>query len=117
MNGRRIREAGHDVAEDAKVVWDPHRKALPRARCSLPILHEDDPPAGTYPNTNTIDIYVASPMQGGGLSQFWTDDYGTAVAATNWSPVTHNGLVAVMPTWDEDLGQLVAHLIGTPASG
>jgi 23S rRNA pseudouridine1911/1915/1917 synthase len=52
VDGVRIRAAGHDVAEGAKVDWDPHRKALPRARCSLPILHEDehvlviDKPAG-----------------------------------------------------------------------
>jgi len=52
VNGTRIREAGHPVPDGAGVVWDPHRKALPRARCSLPILHEDehilviDKPAG-----------------------------------------------------------------------
>jgi 23S rRNA pseudouridine1911/1915/1917 synthase len=52
VDGTRVREAGHEVPEGAAVVWDPHRKALPRARCSLPILHEDehvlviDKPAG-----------------------------------------------------------------------
>jgi 23S rRNA pseudouridine1911/1915/1917 synthase len=52
VEGTRVREAGHDVEEGAKVEWDPHRKALPRARCSLPILYEDehllvvDKPAG-----------------------------------------------------------------------
>lgn len=52
VEGARVREAGHDVPDGARVVWDPHRKALPRARCSLPILHEDehvlvvDKPAG-----------------------------------------------------------------------
>jgi 23S rRNA pseudouridine1911/1915/1917 synthase len=52
VDGTRIREAGHDVTEGAQVVWDPHRKALPRARSSLPILYEDehvlivDKPAG-----------------------------------------------------------------------
>ena len=52
VDGTRVREAGHPVPEGARVVWDPHRKALPRARCSLPILHEDehvlviDKPAG-----------------------------------------------------------------------
>jgi 23S rRNA pseudouridine1911/1915/1917 synthase len=52
VDGTRVREAGHDVADDADVVWDPNRPARPRARCSLPILHEDehvlvvDKPAG-----------------------------------------------------------------------
>jgi 23S rRNA pseudouridine1911/1915/1917 synthase len=52
VDGTRVREAGHDVDSAAEVVWDPNRPALPRARCSLPILHEDehvlvvDKPAG-----------------------------------------------------------------------
>jgi 23S rRNA pseudouridine1911/1915/1917 synthase len=52
VDGVRVREAGHAVSTDAEVIWDPNRKALPRARCSLPILHEDahllvvDKPAG-----------------------------------------------------------------------
>ena len=52
VDGARVREAGHEVGEGAAVEWDPNRKALPIARCSLPILHEDehvlivDKPAG-----------------------------------------------------------------------
>ncbi len=52
VDGARVREAGHEVAKSAKVAWDPNRPSLPRARCSLPILHEDrdvlvvDKPAG-----------------------------------------------------------------------
>jgi len=52
VDGARVREAGHDVAEGATVEWDPNRKALSRVRCSLPILFEDsqvlvvDKPAG-----------------------------------------------------------------------
>jgi 23S rRNA pseudouridine1911/1915/1917 synthase len=42
VQGARVREAGHEVAEDTAIAWDPNRKALPRARCSLPILFEDD---------------------------------------------------------------------------
>ena len=34
--GERVREAGHEVAQDAAVVFDPNRPALPRARCTLP---------------------------------------------------------------------------------
>ena len=50
--GERVREAGQEVAEDAAVVFDPNRPALPRARCTLPVLYEDehvlvvDKPAG-----------------------------------------------------------------------
>jgi 23S rRNA pseudouridine1911/1915/1917 synthase len=52
VDGRLVREPGHPVAEGADVLWDPHRKALSRARLSLPRLFEDeallvvDKPAG-----------------------------------------------------------------------
>jgi 23S rRNA pseudouridine1911/1915/1917 synthase len=52
VDGARVREAGHDVGSASEVAWDPNRPALPRARCSLAILHEDehvlvvDKPAG-----------------------------------------------------------------------
>lgn len=36
-----------------------------------------------------------TPLLGGGLSLLNNQDYGTAVYATNWSPLTYNGLVAV----------------------
>ena len=42
VDGEQIREAGHVVGEEAVVVWDANRKALPRARISLPILYADD---------------------------------------------------------------------------
>ena len=52
VSGATVVEAGSLVPEGAKIVWDPHRKALPRARLSLPILYVDasmvivDKPAG-----------------------------------------------------------------------
>jgi len=52
LDGRMLREAGLGVPPDAELLWDPHRKALPRARLSLPLLHQDesllivDKPAG-----------------------------------------------------------------------
>jgi 23S rRNA pseudouridine1911/1915/1917 synthase len=42
VDGRLVREPGRDVAEGADVVFDPNRKALPHARCALPVLHEDE---------------------------------------------------------------------------
>ena len=41
-----MREAGHEVAEDAAIAWDPNRPALPRARCSLRVLLRGRPRAG-----------------------------------------------------------------------
>jgi 23S rRNA pseudouridine1911/1915/1917 synthase len=47
-----VREPGRRVADEAAIVWDPNRPALPRARLDLPRLHEDehvlvvDKPAG-----------------------------------------------------------------------
>jgi 23S rRNA pseudouridine1911/1915/1917 synthase len=52
VGGERVREAGRDVPESAVVVFDPNRKALPKARIDLPVLYEDehvlvvDKPAG-----------------------------------------------------------------------
>jgi 23S rRNA pseudouridine1911/1915/1917 synthase len=52
VNGQLVREPGRDVAETTAVAFDPNRRALPRARCALPVLHEDehvlvvDKPAG-----------------------------------------------------------------------
>ncbi len=42
VDGIRVREPGQAVAADAAIVWNPNRKALPRARSSLPVLYEDD---------------------------------------------------------------------------
>jgi 23S rRNA pseudouridine1911/1915/1917 synthase len=52
VDGERVREPGRDVVEAAAVTFDPNRKALPKARSTLPVLHEDehvivvDKPAG-----------------------------------------------------------------------
>ena len=50
--GRPVTDAGEAVAADAAIEWDPNRKAVRRARLSLPILYADesvivlDKPAG-----------------------------------------------------------------------
>jgi 23S rRNA pseudouridine1911/1915/1917 synthase len=52
VDGVLVREAGKEVGPGAAIAWDANRPALPRARCSLPVLHEDphvlvvDKPAG-----------------------------------------------------------------------
>jgi 23S rRNA pseudouridine1911/1915/1917 synthase len=52
VDGETVLEAGHPVRSDAALRWDPNRRALPRARLSLPILYQDaallvvDKPAG-----------------------------------------------------------------------
>jgi 23S rRNA pseudouridine1911/1915/1917 synthase len=52
VDGATVVEAGSPVTEASVVQWDPHRKARPRARLSLPILYADaslvivDKPAG-----------------------------------------------------------------------
>jgi hypothetical protein len=35
------------------------------------------------------------PYLGGGMSLFWTPDFGNCILGANWSPLTHHGLVAV----------------------
>ena len=52
VDGRLVREPGRDVDGSSSIFFDPHRPALPRARCRLRILYEDehllvvDKPAG-----------------------------------------------------------------------
>jgi 23S rRNA pseudouridine1911/1915/1917 synthase len=42
VEGATVREAGRDVAPGAIVRFDPNRRALPRARCTLGVLYEDE---------------------------------------------------------------------------
>jgi 23S rRNA pseudouridine1911/1915/1917 synthase len=52
VDGRLERSPGATVGPAARIVWDPNRPALPRARASLPLLYADealvivDKPAG-----------------------------------------------------------------------
>jgi 23S rRNA pseudouridine1911/1915/1917 synthase len=52
VDGTSVLEAGRAVDAGARIAWDPNRRALPRARLSLPKLYEDehllivDKPAG-----------------------------------------------------------------------
>ncbi|MBM4377223.1 MAG: hypothetical protein FJ095_19250 [Deltaproteobacteria bacterium] len=48
---------------------------------------------GGATTTHAIDLYEQSPMIGGGLSLLAVPGYGSALLATNWSPLTHHGLV------------------------
>jgi 23S rRNA pseudouridine1911/1915/1917 synthase len=42
VDGERVREAGREVAAGVALLFDPNRPALPRARCTLPVLYEDE---------------------------------------------------------------------------
>ena len=52
VEGELVREAGRDLPESTAVAFDPNRKALPKARLTLPVLYQDehliviDKPAG-----------------------------------------------------------------------
>jgi 23S rRNA pseudouridine1911/1915/1917 synthase len=52
VGGELVREAGRDLPESAAITFDPNRKALPKARSTLPVLYQDehviviDKPAG-----------------------------------------------------------------------
>ncbi len=42
VGSERVLEAGRDVPATAAIAFDPNRKALPKARCTLLVLHEDE---------------------------------------------------------------------------
>jgi 23S rRNA pseudouridine1911/1915/1917 synthase len=52
VDGRVVRLPGENVGSESELLWDPNRKALPRRRPDLPLLHADpfllvvDKPAG-----------------------------------------------------------------------
>ena len=41
-----------------------------------------------------VNVRKITPFLGGGLSMFWTPEYGSSILGANWSPLTHHGLVA-----------------------
>ncbi len=45
-------------------------------------------------NGGAIDLRKITPFVGGGLSGFWTPEYGHFLLATNWAPTTHHGVIA-----------------------
>ncbi len=63
VGSERVREAGREVPETAAVSFDANRKALPKARCTLEVLYQDehvlvvDKPAGllTVPSAPGAD--------------------------------------------------------------
>ncbi len=74
VDGRAVREAGESVTAAQAITWNPHRKALPRARLSLPLLHQDDAllvvdkPAGllsvpTSPDARQQDSVIARVLE------------------------------------------------------
>jgi 23S rRNA pseudouridine1911/1915/1917 synthase len=74
VDGRTVREAGELVTSAAVIDWNPNKKALPRARLSLPLLYEDadvlivDKPAGllsvsTTPGLHDEDTVIARVLE------------------------------------------------------
>ncbi len=54
-----------------------------------PVAGDRETDGGDLPNARKI-----TPFLGGGLTGFWTPDYGHSLMATAWSPTCHHGLVA-----------------------
>jgi len=133
--GERVREAGLEVAPGAAIAWDPNRPALPRARCSLPILHEDahvlvvDKPAGLLsvptplapPGEDTalarVRDYVAHLRPHGGfverVHRLDRDTSGTLAFAL--SPAARAGLISLFRSHRIERRYL-AIVEGTPGS-
>jgi len=70
IEGRLVREGGELVTPGQAIRWDRHKKALPRARLTLPVLYQDeallivDKPAGllsvaTSPDAGHEDTVIA----------------------------------------------------------
>jgi 23S rRNA pseudouridine1911/1915/1917 synthase len=63
LSGQTVREPGRRVEPGAEIRWDPNRPALPRARISLPLLHQDesllivDKPAGLLTVPTSADAH------------------------------------------------------------
>lgn len=63
VQGQTVREPGLRVETGAEIRWDPNRRALPRARLSLPLLYRDesllivDKPAGLLTVPTSADAH------------------------------------------------------------
>jgi len=68
--GTTVREPGREVEEGGVVDFDPNRRALSRARCTLPVLHEDehvivvDKPAGLLTVPSAPGVHDETPPSG-----------------------------------------------------
>ncbi len=91
---------GHPAPSSVYAAHWPVTRAVPMTRGGVVIEDVDPrteaPPFGGATTPHTIDLYEPSPMVGGGLSMFATPSYGSGLIATNWSPLSHHGLVAVL---------------------
>jgi hypothetical protein len=64
--------------------------------------------------------YFGAPFVGGGMSLFWTPDFGNALLAGNWTPLVHHGLVAVdgrtgVRSWEDYFSTSYIRPTPTPA--
>ncbi|MFC1716199.1 hypothetical protein ACFL6S_21180 [Candidatus Poribacteria bacterium] len=59
-----------------------------RGRNNLRVLSPEENQGGSP------DIRKITPYIGGGLTGFWTPEYGHVILAANWAPTTHHGLIA-----------------------
>ena len=62
-------------------------------------------PDGGEEADKRVGKYNVTPFSGGGLSVFWTPEYGNALLGANWTPRVHHGLIVRMPDgrrWWED---------------
>jgi len=55
-------------------------------------------PGGIEENGGVLpEVRNATPFLGGGLTGFWTPEYGHSVMAAAWSPTTHHGVMLTAP--------------------
>ncbi|WKZ56281.1 MAG: hypothetical protein QY326_05950 [Bdellovibrionota bacterium] len=57
---------------------------------------EDIDPDDDPQNAASMSVYQNTPFTGGGLSMFWTPQFGNAILGGSWSPLVHHGLMVVM---------------------
>ncbi len=57
-------------------------------------FREPYPDDGESTGADLAGMKRITPFVGGGLSGFWTGDYGHSLMATNWAPTTHHGVIA-----------------------
>jgi hypothetical protein len=53
-------------------------------------------PDNAEDNGGIVNARKVNPFLGGGLSGFWTPEYGHSLMAANWAPTTHHGLIATL---------------------
>jgi|GEM_PF-3895257 len=82
------------IGNPAPPVPDDRDFYLPQKSHYQQQFYEEDLEGGALPGKDENSSPPTTPYVGGGMSLFWTPNYGTSITAASLTPLMHHGLVA-----------------------